>query len=393
MMSPSSVLHALLLVALGMSVLSAIAFPINVSRMPRLSRPRRPDPSPWPRVSIVVPARNEERGVEAGVRSHLAQEYPGPPTEVIVVDDRSTDATPDILARIARTEARLRVVTGVEPPAGWLGKPHALHQGAAAATGDLLLFADADVVYAPAAVAEAVRLLEAERLDFLSLFPALEMHGFWENVLLPNIPISFFFGLGFLANSDRHRWMAAGGGAGNLVRRAAYFAAGGHAAIRDSVIDDIRLAMAVKRAGFRCRIAQADDRLRVRMYRGFREVWNGFTKNVAFVFGGAFGTVFLLGTALTWVAALAPVAALLAWVAGLPVSRADVALAAAALLLTILLRALLARRLAYPVWASWTQPIMTAVWGGLIARSLYWRFVRRELRWRGRSYDAHRAGF
>jgi|KBSSwiStaDraftv2_1062776.scaffolds.fasta_scaffold05594_7 glycosyltransferase involved in cell wall biosynthesis len=393
MKSPSSVLHALLLVSLGMSVLAAIAFPINVLRMPRLSRPRRPDPAPWPRVSIVVPARNEERGIEAGVRSHLAQEYPGPPPEVVVVDDRSTDATRRILERVARTEPRLRAVSGAEPPAGWLGKPHALHQGAAAASGDLLLFADADVVYAPEALAEAVRLLEAERLDFLSLFPALEMHGFWENVLMPNIPISFFFGLGFLANSDRHRWMAAGGGAGNLVRRSAYASAGGHAAIRDSVIDDIRLAMAVKRAGFRCRIAQADDHVRVRMYRGFREVWNGFTKNVAFVFGGAFGLVFLLGTALTWVAALAPVAALAAWAAGLPVSRGDAVLAAAALLLTILLRVLLARRLAYPVWAAWTQPIMTAVWGGLIARSLYWRFVRRELRWRGRSYDAQRAGF
>jgi chlorobactene glucosyltransferase len=151
--------------------------------------------------------------------------------------------------------------------------------------------------------------------------------------------------------------------------------------------------MAVKRAGFRCRIALADDRVRVRMYRGFREVWNGFTKNVAFVFAGGFGLVFLLGTALTWVAALAPVVALAARAAGLPVSRADLVLAVASLLLTILLRALLAKRLAYPQWAAWTQPLMTAVWGGLILRSLYWRFVRRELRWRGRGYDAQRARF
>ncbi|HEY2796345.1 MAG TPA: glycosyltransferase [Thermoanaerobaculia bacterium] len=389
----SSLLHALLLVSLAMSVLSAIAFPLNVRGMPRLSRPRRPDPASWPRVSIVVPARNEERTVETGVRSHLAQEYPGPPPEVVVVDDRSTDATRAIVETISREDPRLRVVDGGELPEGWLGKPHALHQGAAAASGDLLLFADADVVYSPAALAEAVRLLEADRIDFLSLFPALEMHGFWENVLMPNIPISFFFGLGFLANSDRHRWMAAGGGAGNLVRRSAYEAAGGHAAIRDSVIDDIRLAMAVKRAGFRCRIALADDRVAVRMYRGFREVWNGFTKNVAFVFAGGFGLLFLLGTALTWVAALAPVAALIAWGLGLPVSRGDVGLAVAALLLTTLLRALLAKRLAYPQWTAWTQPLMTAVWGGLIVRSLYWRFVRRELRWRGRGYDAQRARF
>jgi chlorobactene glucosyltransferase len=389
----SALLHVLLLVSLAMAVFSAAMLPLNVWKTPRLSRPRRADPAAWPSVSVVVPARNEERGVEAGVRSHLAQDYPPERFEVIVVDDRSTDATRGLLDALARTDPRLRVLSGAEPPDGWLGKPHALHQGAAAAAGDVLLFADADVVYAPQAVSEAVRLLEAERLDFLSVFPAFEMRGFWENVLLPNIPISYFFGLGFLANADRHRWMAAGGGAGNLVRRAAYASAGGHAGIRGSVIDDIRLAMAVKRAGFRCRMALADDRVRVRMYRGFREIWNGFTKNVAFVFAGGFGVVFLLGTALTWVASLAPVAALLAWALGAPIPPGDVRLAAAGLLLVVVLRALLAALLAYPLWTAWTQPLMTAVWGGLIARSLYWRFVRRELRWRERRYDAQRAKF
>ena len=384
-------LHALLLISLAMSVFSALVFPINVWKMPRLSRPRRPDPPIWPRVSVVIPARNEERGIEAGVRSQLAQEYPD--FEVLVVDDRSTDGTRAILDSLAQQEPRLRIVTGVEPPESWLGKPHALHQGAAAANGELLLFADADVRYEPMALAEAVRLLEAERLDFLSVFPAFEMRGFWENVLLPNIPISYFFGLGFLANADRHRWMAAGGGAGNLVRRAAYAAVGGHASIRASVIDDIRLAMLVKRGGFRCRIALADDRVRVRMYRGFREVWNGFTKNVSFIFAGGFGLVFLLGTALMLVAALAPAAALVAWAAGLPIPPGDVRLAAAGFLLVILLRALLAAVLDYPQWTAWTQPLMTAVWGGLIARSLYWRFVRRELRWRERRYDAQQAKF
>jgi chlorobactene glucosyltransferase len=389
----SAFLHVLLLIALGMGVFSALAFPLNVWKTPRLSRPRRPDPAAWPRVSVVVPARNEERGVEAGVRSQLAQDYPSAHLEVVVVDDHSTDGTRAVLDALARTEPRLRVLSGVEPPEGWLGKPHALHQGAAAATGDLLLFADADVRYAPSAISEAVRLLEAERLDFLSVFPAFEMRGFWENVLLPYIPISYFFGLGFLANSDRHRWMAAGGGAGNLVRRPAYAAVGGHQGIRGSVIDDIRLAMAVKRGGFRCRMALAHDRVGVRMYRGFREVWNGFTKNVAFVFGGGFGLVFLLGTALTWLAALAPVAALAAWALGAPIPPGDVRLAAAGLLLVVSLRALLAAFLAYPLWTAWTQPLMTVVWGGLVARSLYWRFVRRELRWRERRYDAQRAGF
>lgn len=387
----NGLLHAFLLASLLIAILSALVFPLNVRATPRLSRPVRPDPARWPRISIVIPARDEERGIEAAVRSHLQQDYPD--FEVVVVDDRSTDATRPVLEELARADPRLRVVAGAEPPAGWLGKPHALHQGAEASSGELLLFADADVRYSPATLREAVRLLEADRLDFVSLFPAFEMRGFWENALMPYIPVTYFFGLGFLANSDRHPWIAAGGGAGNLVRRQAYAAAGGHAAMRDSVIDDIRLAMAVKRRGYRCRIVLADDRVRVRMYRGFREIWDGFTKNVAFVFAGGFGLVFLVGTALLLTAALAPVAALAGFALGLPIPPGDVRLAAAALLLTLLLRSLLARLFAWPQWAVPTQPLMACVWCGLIVRSLYWRYVRREVRWRGRRYSAERARF
>jgi len=329
--------------------------------------------------------------VEGAVRSHLSQDYPD--FEVVVVDDRSADATPAILAALARESPRLTIVEGIEPPPGWLGKPHALAQGAAQATGQILLFADADVRYDARALGEAVTVLERERLDFLALLPGFEMRGFWENVLLPYVPMSFFLGLGFLANSDRHRWIAAGGGAGNMVRRAAYDAVGGHAGIRDSVIDDVRLAMTVKRAGFRCRMAQADDRVRVRMYRGFREIVDGFTKNVSFVFGGWFGLVFLLGTVLTFVAAVIPPAALLAAAFGWPVARTDVFLAAAAVVLTVLVRGLLALYLRTALWAAWTQPLMAFVWTGIIARSLYRRFVRREVRWRGRRYDAAGARF
>jgi chlorobactene glucosyltransferase len=325
------------------------------------------------------------------VLSQLGQEYPH--LEVVVVDDRSSDGTRGVLERIARHDGRLRVVIGVEPPPGWLGKPHALAEGSARATGDLLLFADADVRYDPRTLREAVALLEEGNLDFLALLPGFEMRGFWENVLMPYVPIAYYFGLGFLANSDRHPWIAAGGGAGNLVRRSAYEAVGGHAAIRDSVIDDVRLAMTVKRAGFRCRMARADDRVRVRMYRGFREIVDGFAKNVSFVFGGWFGLVFLLGTLLTVVASLAPVGAIAAALLGAPVPAAAVWLAAVAFGLTVGLRTLLGAYLGWPFWGAFTQPLMAAVWTGIVARSLYRRFVRGEVLWRGRRYPARRARF
>jgi len=310
-----------------------------------------------------------------------------------VVEDRSTDGTAGILARLHAEDPRLTVVRGVEPPAGWLGKPHALFQGADRARGDLLLFADADVIYAPDAVSRAVALLDARGLDLLAFFPRLEMRGFWENVLMPYIPISYFFGPAFLINSDWQRRFAAGGGAGILVRRAAYRAAGGHEALRGSVIDDIHLAIRVRRAGGRCRMVLADDQVRLRMYRGFREIFDGFTKNIAYAFEGWLGAFLALSTAFTFVASTVPVLALLASLARIPLPGRDVAWAAVAVAAAVLARGGLALLLGYPMWASVTQPLTAVVWATMMARSFVWRFLRREVRWRGRRYHASRAGF
>ncbi|HWZ85722.1 MAG TPA: glycosyltransferase [Thermoanaerobaculia bacterium] len=342
-------------------------------------------------MSIVIPARNEQRGIEAAVLAHLAQDYPD--LEVIVVDDRSSDATGAILARLASADRRLTVVTGVEPPAGWLGKPHALFQGAARAQGELLLFVDADVHYAPTAVSESVALSESRGLDLLALFPRFEMVGFWENVLMPYVPLSYFFGPAFLINSDVQRRFAAGGGSGMLVRAASYRAAGGHEALRGSVIDDIHLAIRVRRAGGRCRMALADDRIRLRMYRGFREVFDGFTKNIAYAFEGWLGAFLALSTAFTFVASTVPLFVLVARIAGAAVPARDVAWAGVAVGLTVLARAGLALLLRYPMWAALTQPLTAVVWAAMMARSFAWRFLRREVRWRGRRYHASRAGF
>jgi glycosyltransferase involved in cell wall biosynthesis len=339
----------------------------------------------------VIPARNEERDVGAAVRCHLSCSYPD--LEVVVVDDRSTDGTDRILERLAGEDPRCRVVRGVEPPAGWLGKPHALAQGAAAARGELLLFADADVLYDPRALEEMVSMLETERLDFLFVVPRIEARGFWENVLMPNLLVTFFGGPAFLIARPRARWVAAGGGAGNLVRRAAYEAVGGHATLSASVIDDIRLGYLFKRAGYRIAAARAEDRLRVRMYRGFREVADGFTKNAAYIFQGWAGPVLFALTAATLLLAILPAVVLAAAAAGAPVPASDLRLAAAALGLVILSRLVLASALSDPLWPAFTHPIMAAVWSGILARSLFHRFVRRRLKWRGRDFEARAARF
>lgn len=385
-------IHALLVAGIVLTLLGAAALPVNLTAFPRLSASA---PSAglraWPRVSVVIPARNEEEVIEATIRSHLSADYPD--LQVVVVDDRSADGTPRILGELAREDARLVVVAGTDPPDGWLGKPHALWEGAGRADGEILLFADADVRYDPRTLREAVALLDARNADLLAFLPRFEMRGFWENVLLPFLAVTIFLGLGFVAASRRVRGLALGAGAGNLVRRKTYLAVGGHAALWNSVVDDVRLATTVKRGEFHVVGFRADDRVRVRIYRGFREIWNGFTKNIAWAFAGAWGFLLFLLVLIVLVLWIVPAATLLAAASGAHVSPADVRLAAAVFAGSVLLRAVLAGALGDPLWPAPTHPIMAAVWAGLLGRSLFHRFVRKRLNWRGREYDARRARF
>lgn len=390
-------LHAVLGACVVYAVLCLVLVVANALRLPRLSRTptsagaAASRPGPLPLVSIVVPARDEEREIERAVASLLAQDYAS--FEVIVVDDRSEDRTGEILRRLAAGDARLKVLDGAEPPAGWLGKPHALFQGQRAARGELLLFVDADILYAPDALRRAVAFLESRGADFLALMPRAEAKGFWENVLLPNLECAIYFAPWFLVTARRPRWLAPGGGAGNLVRRRAYDAVGGHAALRASVVDDVRLATEVKRAGFPTELVIADDLVSVRIYRGFREVWNGFTKNVAYVLNGVMGAAVALWMLAWTILSILPPAVLVAAWAGASITPADVDRAALAWGVLVAARVVLAVVLRKPPWAALTQPLMAALWAGLLVRSAWRRFVRRSLVWRGREFDARDAGF
>ncbi len=391
-------IHAILVAAVFAGAAGVVLAAWTLAVTPRLSKAaeasasRQPSrPHGLPRVSVIIPARNEERSIAAAVSSHLAQDYED--FEVIVVNDRSTDGTGEVLGSLASSHPALRVLECPDPPRGWLGKPHALAFGSRAATGELLLFADADVRYDPRTLSEAVSLLGKRRIDFIGLLPRLEASGFWENVLMPYLIAAYFSGAGLLANLDRPRWLGLGGGAGILVRRAAYDSVGGHAALKNSVVDDLRLSIAVKRAGFRTLGVRAEDRVAVRMYLGFREIWDGFSKNMAYAFKGAVGGVMVVLTALNLVLALAPPLVLAARLAGAPISPRDVGLAAAAAALTVLARLVPAVALRDPLWPCLMHPIMTAVWAGIICRSFYFRIVQRRLVWRGRVFDARAARF
>ena len=230
-----------------------------------------------PRVSIVVPARNEERNVEEALRSVLAQR--GVPLEVIVVDDRSEDATGAILDRMAAEDARLKVVHVTELPPGWLGKNHALEVGARAATGGLLLFTDADVVMHPDTVRLAASYLVREGFDHVTMGPHVDMPG-W---VLKTFGVAF--GLAFTAFTrpwkarDPRSRQHVGVGAFNLVRADAYRMIGTHRAIAMRPDDDMKLGKLVKKHGLRQDFLVGTGMISVEWYTSVREAVRGLRKN------------------------------------------------------------------------------------------------------------------
>lgn len=240
--------------------------------------PLAPAPEPPPLVSVIVPARNEEGNIAACVRSLLAQEYPN--LEVIVLDDRSTDRTGAILAGLVATDPRLTVLAGAPLPEGWVGKCWAVHQAAQRARGDWLLFTDADTVHGPATVGSVVRFAQERGADLLSLGTGQRLETFWEKALLPWILALIVLGGGSVAEvNDPRSPVAKANGQFLLFRAAAYRALGGHAAVRDQLVEDFELARLVKRSGYRLLLADGRHLVTTRMYRGLREIWEGFSKN------------------------------------------------------------------------------------------------------------------
>ncbi|MGH9442777.1 MAG: glycosyltransferase [Thermoanaerobaculia bacterium] len=374
-------MNVLAAVSAAAAVLSVVCLVLNLRSFRRLG-PRASPAGGWPPVSIVIPARNEERNIAKAVAFHLACDYPD--FEVVVVDDHSTDATPRILDRMAARSPRLRVILAGERPPGWLGKPNALRCGVAAARGRRLLIVDADVEYAPAVLRDAVAAAAAEDLGLLCLLPRMVTVGFWEGVIMPNLAALLYLGPGFLFNSARFQSLAIGGGSGNLVSREALERSGGFETLRNCVIDDVALARQVKRAGFRAKAVTACDGVRVRMYEGFRETVDGFTKNVAYLFRSPVAVLVfvILFASLAW----APYAVVLSG-AGRPAKI----LAGGSLALILAGRLVVARVSRTPAWSSLFHVLMVSVWAGIAARSVWRRSISGNVVWRGRSTPAGEA--
>lgn len=231
-----------------------------------------------PLVSVLVPARNEEgRVLTACVRSILSQDYER--LEVVAVNDRSTDATGTILRAIARGDSRLRVIEGAEPPAGWLGKPFALQQALEHARGRWVLATDADMIFDESALRTALAYVHKHERDALTFIPHFEARSFWERVMIPTWSwVMLMYVLCYRVENSRAR-EAVGIGGFFLMRRSALEGVGGYHALRDEVMEDMRLAERLKQSGARVAFEYAPELVTTRMYTNFREMWECSTKN------------------------------------------------------------------------------------------------------------------
>ena len=253
----------------------------QIGALPNLARdaarPEQDDAGGWPRLSVVLAARDEAEAIRGAVSSLLAQDYPA--LEVVAVDDRSSDATGAILDELAAAHPALKVVHVDALPDGWLGKTNALARGAAAATGELLLFTDADVLFGDGALRRAVAWAGRERLGHAVALPHFVAPGLLERSFVS------LFGLFLLVHLEANALGRAGSaahvgvGAFNLVRRDAYQAIGGHSRLRLEVADDVKLGLILRRSGVRQGCADSGGLVRVRWQRGFVASMRGLMKN------------------------------------------------------------------------------------------------------------------
>ncbi len=235
-----------------------------------------------PLISVIVPARNEERSIRSCVESICASDYPD--FEVIVVDDRSDDATLELARAIPSNHARRVVVVPGHPlPKGWMGKPWACAQGVKEAQGDLLLFTDADTVHAPELLGQAVAGMIEDEADALTLLGQQIMETFWERLVQTHVMAAMIFRF---PNPGKplppERWRdAIANGQFMLFDRGAYEEIGGHEAVKREVVEDQRLAQILCRSGKRLTIRAAETTFATRMYRSFHELIEGWSKNLS----------------------------------------------------------------------------------------------------------------
>ncbi len=357
--------------ALGILGITAVA---NILFFPRL---KATQPTARPKLSILIPARNEAAVIGQTVRALLAQTYTN--FELLLLDDQSDDGTGQIARQAAGRDERFRLMSGAPLPSGWLGKNWACHQLSQAATGDYLLFADADVRWQPNALTALLALAQTEQADLLTVWPTQQTKTWAERLV---VPLMSFAILCYLPILPVHftDWpaFAAANGQCLLFRREAYKKIGGHTAVRQNVIEDVALAKTVKAHQLRLRLADGNRLVSCRMYQNWAEVQAGFAKNILAGHGNSIPFL-LLSTLFHWLLFLFPwfwfAATLDVWPLGLGLAG-------------VVLRAGTAVFTRQRPRDALLMPISVLLMSRIAFQSIQWQ-RRGTAEWKGRKLDPH----
>ena len=350
-----------------------------------------PSPASAPKISVCIPARNEENNIRRSVEAVLLQDYRS--FEVIVLDDRSTDATLTLLKEIASRDSRLIPINGSDLPNGWAGKPHALYQASAVASGEWLCFVDADTFLEPNALSAVYAKALETKADLFTIMTRQILGSFWERTVMPLVMTALSVGFSPRKVNDPSRRDAVANGQFIFIKRKIYDAIGGHEKIKDQIVEDKALSENVKWNGHR--LVVADGRLVVstRMYTSLATMWEGWTKNIylglrdqrSLLLLGVFGATLALMAALflpAW-----PLLGL-AWYfnSGGWMALAVVFEALSVWAYLVYIRSLVAGEMEIPRWYAWTSPLGAGVFAAMMFTSA-WKVVSGQgVTWRGRRY-------
>jgi len=374
------------------ALLAALPWAAPLAGIPRLAdtSPNLTEVEPEDGVplSVIVPARNEAAQIETVVRSVLGSAYR--PLELIVVDDRSTDETASLVAAIAREDPRLRLVRGDALPAGWYGKPWACRQGARAATGDILVFTDADTMHDPTLLGRSVAMLRREGADLLTLAPQQLVVSFWERLVMPQVWLLLgtrYHPKRVNARTDPRDVIA--NGQFLMFPRSAYEALGTHDVVKGEVAEDLAMAQHVVREGRTLRFVFANTLMQTRMYRNLGELVEGWSKNMYLGSRRTFpdrpllravAPFFIMAALLFW---LLPSLGLVAALSG--VAPSLLGWAAIATGFAVLFWSLISFGMGAPAWYGLLHPLGAATTLYILLRSML--RGSRKVEWRGRVYD------
>jgi chlorobactene glucosyltransferase len=340
-------------------------------------------------VAIIVPARNEAENIGKCLAGLSAQRGLAVGSSITVVNDGSQDATADMVARAASADPRISLVEAGPLPAGWMGKPHACWRGAMLADTEWRCFIDADVRSAPELVALAIETAERNSIDMLSLTPFQELGSFWERLIIPAGLVLIACAKDLRVIDDPGSPEVSANGQFILIRRAVYFAVGGHEAVRDEICEDKALAARVKQAGYRFRLLGAEHLAQTRMYTDLASLWEGFSKNAIEIMGDGATTIAAAtaGMVLAWMALLLPALATMGFLQQPSVGAAiGCVLALLASVATLGVQIGTARHFRIPAIYGLLFPFAYTVVASLAWRSVALRRGDR-VTWKGRTYE------